>query len=45
MLEPKKKLVFLLTLIQGMIVEPVQAEGGDHHGSAAWFQGLQVILS
>eukprot|EP00088_Acartia_fossae_P023172 TRINITY_DN2424_c0_g1_i5.p1 TRINITY_DN2424_c0_g1~~TRINITY_DN2424_c0_g1_i5.p1 ORF type:complete len:524 (+),score=108.06 TRINITY_DN2424_c0_g1_i5:34-1572(+) len=29
--------------IAGIIVEPVQAEGGDHHGSAAWFQGLQDI--
>jgi len=29
--------------IAGMIVEPVQAEGGDHHGSAAWFQGLQAV--
>ena len=27
----------------GIIAEPVQAEGGDHHGSAAWFQGLQDI--
>jgi len=27
----------------GVIAEPVQAEGGDHHGSAAWFQGLQDI--
>ena len=22
----------------GIIVEPIQAEGGDHHGSNAWFQ-------
>ena len=22
----------------GIIAEPVQAEGGDHHGSAYWFQ-------
>lgn len=22
----------------GLIVEPVQSEGGDHHGSPAWFQ-------
>jgi len=29
--------------IAGIIAEPVQAEGGDHHGSAAWFQGLQDI--
>jgi len=27
----------------GIIAEPVQAEGGDHHGSAYWFQGLQNI--
>merc|ERR1712198_244881 len=27
----------------GIIAEPVQAEGGDHHGSANWFQGLQNI--
>ncbi len=26
----------------GIIVEPIQSEGGDHHGSAKWFQGLQV---
>ena len=26
----------------GIIVEPIQSEGGDHHGSPAWFQGLQV---
>ena len=25
----------------GIIVEPIQSEGGDHHGSPAWFQGLQ----
>lgn len=27
----------------GIIAEPVQAEGGDHHGSAYWFQGLQNV--
>lgn len=27
----------------GIIAEPVQAEGGDYHGSAYWFQGLQNI--
>ena len=27
----------------GIIAEPVQAEGGDHHGSAYWFQGLQNL--
>ena len=29
--------------ITGVIVEPIQAEGGDHHGSNRWFQGLQDI--
>merc|ERR1719320_253713 len=29
--------------VTGVIVEPIQAEGGDHHGSNAWFQGLQEI--
>jgi len=29
--------------ITGVIVEPIQAEGGDHHGSNKWFQGLQAI--
>ena len=28
----------------GLIVEPIQSEGGDHHGSNAWFQGLQVSV-
>ena len=28
-----------------MIVEPIQSEGGDHHGSNAWFQGLQKICA
>ena len=27
----------------GIIAEPVQAEGGDHHGSGYWFRGLQNI--
>jgi len=27
----------------GIIAEPVQAEGGDYHGSAHWFQGLQNL--
>jgi len=31
--------------VTGIIVEPIQAEGGDHHGSNAWFQGLQQICS
>lgn len=29
--------------ITGLIVEPIQAEGGDNHGSNRWFQGLQDI--
>jgi len=29
--------------VAGIIAEPVQSEGGDHHGSAAFFQGLQDI--
>ena len=24
--------------VVGMIIEPIQSEGGDHHGSNAWFQ-------
>jgi len=31
--------------VTGVIVEPIQAEGGDHHGSNAWFQGLQQICA
>lgn len=31
--------------ITGVIVEPIQAEGGDHHGSNRWFQGLQDICT
>ena len=27
----------------GMIVEPIQSEGGDHHGSSAWFQVSLVM--
>ena len=30
-------------LVAGVIVEPVQAEGGDHHASPEFFQGLQKI--
>jgi len=29
--------------VAGIIVEPVQSEGGDHHGSNQFFQGLQDI--
>ena len=28
---------------EGIIAEPVQAEGGDHHGSGYWFRGLQTL--
>jgi 4-aminobutyrate aminotransferase-like enzyme len=30
--------------ISGMIVEPIQSEGGDHHGSNVWFQVTYLIL-
>ena len=30
--------------VAGVVVEPVQAEGGDHHGSAYFFQNLQRIV-
>jgi len=29
--------------VAGVVIEPVQAEGGDHHGSPAFFQGLQAL--
>lgn len=29
--------------VAGIVVEPVQSEGGDHHGSPEFFQGLQEI--
>ncbi|VDN53599.1 unnamed protein product [Dracunculus medinensis] len=29
--------------VAALIVEPIQAEGGDHHGSPAFFQGLRNI--
>lgn len=29
--------------VAGMIVEPIQSEGGDHEGSPEFFQGLQKI--
>ncbi|CDK26935.1 unnamed protein product [Kuraishia capsulata CBS 1993] len=29
--------------IAGLIVEPIQSEGGDNHGSTAFFQGLRDI--
>ena len=25
-------------------MEPIQAEGGDHHGSNAWFQVVMIIM-
>ena len=28
----------------GIIVEPIQAEGGDHHGSNAWFQVMLKMI-
>lgn len=31
------------TPVAGIIVEPVQAEGGDNHASKEFFQGLQAI--
>ena len=29
--------------VVGVVAEPIQAEGGDNHGSPAFFQGLQKI--
>lgn len=29
--------------VAGIVVEPIQSEGGDHYGSPAFFQGLQRI--
>lgn len=29
--------------VAGIISEPIQAEGGDHHGSSEFFQGLQRL--
>ncbi|CAA93517.1 putative 4-aminobutyrate aminotransferase, mitochondrial [Caenorhabditis elegans] len=31
--------------VAAIIVEPIQAEGGDHYGSPAFFQGLRDITS
>lgn len=31
--------------VAAMIVEPIQAEGGDHHGSASFFKGLRKICT
>lgn len=33
------------TPVAGLIVEPIQAEGGDHHGSVAFFRELRAIAS
>ena len=29
--------------VAGIVVEPIQSEGGDHHGSPFFFQQLQKI--
>jgi len=29
--------------VAAILVEPIQAEGGDHHGSAEFFRGLQKV--
>jgi len=29
--------------VAGVICEPIQAEGGDHHGSAEFFQGMERV--
>lgn len=29
--------------VAGLIVEPIQSEGGDNHASPAFFQGLRDI--
>ena len=29
--------------VAGIIVEPIQSEGGDHHGSPTFFQDLQKL--
>ena len=30
--------------VAGVIIEPIQAEGGDNHGSSSFFQKLQKIV-
>ena len=30
--------------VAGVVVEPIQSEGGDHHGSPEFFRGLQRIV-
>jgi 4-aminobutyrate aminotransferase/(S)-3-amino-2-methylpropionate transaminase len=29
--------------VAGVVIEPIQSEGGDHHASPAFFQQLQRI--
>ncbi len=31
--------------VAGIIVEPIQSEGGDHHGSKEWFQVKALFLT
>jgi len=31
------------TPVAGVIVEPIQGEGGDNHASAEFFRGLQQV--
>lgn len=31
--------------VAAVIVEPIQSEGGDNHGSPAFFQGLRDITA
>lgn len=31
--------------VAGLIIEPIQAEGGDHHGSVKFFQELRNICT
>jgi len=33
------------TPVAGIIIEPIQAEGGDHHGSPTFFRELRAIAS
>lgn len=33
------------TPVAGIIVEPIQGEGGDNHGSSEFFKGLRKITS
>jgi 4-aminobutyrate aminotransferase/(S)-3-amino-2-methylpropionate transaminase len=29
--------------VAGIVIEPIQSEGGDNHGSSFFFQNLQAI--